>query len=266
MVEVEADPSAAPDQVIIQSWMRHPEYNLPETQPGTMTSLVDRYLAAPTILTARREGNRIIGQLDDRAGHPVAVAQVDITAVDNGRGQINSMRTLSGVVPPIAVSAVMGVRINTECDCSGPANIGIGALRYTEHGSGRTVERTLAPMPGLTAGGRIIVARGQPVLRNSLPFPVTAGAPYTIDVPMRVSYDTEGSGYVTIVFLDAMNKGVKRDELPFQPTKQSLGKVVTDAAGRFSFLANSEVLSSGPGIVIEFSGNERYRLSRTFLP
>jgi hypothetical protein len=34
-----------PDQAILQTWMRYPSRMLPETQPGTMTYLVDQYLA-----------------------------------------------------------------------------------------------------------------------------------------------------------------------------------------------------------------------------
>ena len=34
---------AVPDQAIFQSWHRQPERFLPETQPGTMTNLIDRY-------------------------------------------------------------------------------------------------------------------------------------------------------------------------------------------------------------------------------
>jgi hypothetical protein len=40
---VEANPATAPDQALLQSWMRQPDHILPETQPGTMTNLVLEY-------------------------------------------------------------------------------------------------------------------------------------------------------------------------------------------------------------------------------
>jgi hypothetical protein len=44
---VEADPQMAPEQAIIQTWVRWPTYMLPETQPGTMTNLLLQYLSLP---------------------------------------------------------------------------------------------------------------------------------------------------------------------------------------------------------------------------
>jgi hypothetical protein len=40
---LEHDASLLPDDAIIQTWNRHPARFLPETQPGTLTYLVDRY-------------------------------------------------------------------------------------------------------------------------------------------------------------------------------------------------------------------------------
>lgn len=266
MVMVASDPALAPDQVIIQSWMRHPEHNLPETQPGTMTYLVDRYLAAPTRLSAQRDGARIDGQLSDDGGHPVGGARIEIAAVDNGKGQITNVRTLSGTVPPNAASAVLGIRINKECDCSGAADFGIGALRYTNRGSGVVIERTFGPASGQATAGRVVVAKGQQFATNAAPFPVSPGASYSVDVPMRVSHGSEGSGYVTIIFLDRQGNGFKRDELPLQATTHSVGQAVTSAAGRFSLPVDPALLRSAPGFDVKFAGDTRYRLSEAFLP
>jgi hypothetical protein len=228
--------------------------------------LVQRYLAAQTRLTAQRDGNRVTGQLTDDTGRPVGGAQIQIASVDNGESQLASVRTLSGTVPPDAASAVFGVRINKECDCSGTANVGIGSLRYTDNGTAQAIDRTLTPTPQEDAGGRFRVSKGQPVSGNTLPFPVTPGSAYSVEVPMTVSHDSEGSGYVTIIFLDQQNKGIRRDQLPFDPTTQGLGEVLTDAAGRFSFPVAPELLQSGCGLDVRFSGDQRYRLSLTFVP
>ena len=42
---LERDSSLMPDDAVIQTWNRHPTHFLPETQPGTLTHLIDRYAA-----------------------------------------------------------------------------------------------------------------------------------------------------------------------------------------------------------------------------
>ena len=44
---VEGDPQMAPDQAVIQTWVRWPSHMLPETQPGTLTNLLLQYLSLP---------------------------------------------------------------------------------------------------------------------------------------------------------------------------------------------------------------------------
>lgn len=44
---VEADPQMAPDQAVIQTWVRWPSHMLPETQSGTLTNLLLQYLSLP---------------------------------------------------------------------------------------------------------------------------------------------------------------------------------------------------------------------------
>lgn len=43
--EIELTMGITPQAAVIQTWMRHPEYMMPETKTGTMTNLVDRYVA-----------------------------------------------------------------------------------------------------------------------------------------------------------------------------------------------------------------------------
>jgi hypothetical protein len=42
---VEADPQMAPDQAVIQTWVRWPAHMLPETEPATLTNLLLQYLS-----------------------------------------------------------------------------------------------------------------------------------------------------------------------------------------------------------------------------
>ena len=110
--------------------MPQPAQMLPETQPGTMTWLVNRYLAAPTRLTLRHADGRLAGELTDDAGHPLAGVPVTLSAELLGEWGNPAVHTRSGRVPAQAVAAVLALRINVECGCSGPADIGIGLMRY----------------------------------------------------------------------------------------------------------------------------------------
>jgi len=53
---IEADPQMAPDQAVIQTWVRWPSHMLPETQPGTLTNLLLQYLSLPTPEYGRGDG------------------------------------------------------------------------------------------------------------------------------------------------------------------------------------------------------------------
>lgn len=86
--------------------------------------------------------------------------------------------------------------------------------------------RTFALDPGSTIGA------------NLKQIAVTAGADYTLDTTIAATAAAEHAGYVTIVFLDGAGKGIRRDNIWFEPSSQRLGTVQTDARGGF-------LLSSG---------------------
>ena len=58
---IETNPSMVPDDAVIMSWQAQPLYALPETTPGTMTYLVDRYVAGETSF-------KLIGQIQVLTG------------------------------------------------------------------------------------------------------------------------------------------------------------------------------------------------------
>ena len=72
---------------------------LPETQPGTMTSLVNRYVAAATHLAFHQVGGRVEGQLTDNDGRPLAGATVAVAAIRTGETGEPAIHSWSGNVP-----------------------------------------------------------------------------------------------------------------------------------------------------------------------
>ena len=235
---------------------------LPETQPGTMTWLVNRYLTAQTRLVLHRTGNRLQGELTDTAGQPLAAAPVTVSAQLPGEPGAPIPHTRSGQVPPKAATAVLALRINAECNCSGPADIDIGPVRYRDDRTGQIVERAFRPSAAratAAAPARFQAEPGQPIAQNAPGFPVTADNPFTIQVPMRTNLASAGSGYVALVFLDAQGKEVLRLRLPFEPAERPIGTLTTDAQGRFSLLPDAATLRASIGFRAEFAGDARHR-------
>ena len=129
--------------------------------------------------------------------------------------------TRTGTVPDGAEEANVGVRINLECDCSGPADVNLYEARYSE---GTT---NLVPNPNFTSGtefwgffpglapavlqlsdrdtGHMLVfsaADGQPTGVNGGSFKVTAGASYEVTFTARISPSSVGSGFFGLFFLE----------------------------------------------------------------
>lgn len=245
--EWEADGRAAPDQIVFQSWVRHPSHLLPDTDPGAFTYLIRRYFRPRTHFEARQTGNTIAGRLVEGTDKAAGQAQFEISGkADSGRG-IATVAMLRGVVPAGAKTGVLGLRINTECNCSGPADVAIGTLHYREIGAGsqspffatgehgwRKVPGTGQPPAAEAPKTRYEAASGQALTPGTQRFPVTAGAQFVVEVPWRVSPSSAGSGYLALMFLDAAGKELGRSRLPFESDWVPLGQATTAADGKFT--------------------------------
>ena len=261
---IEADHAISPDQAIIQTWMPHPSHILPETQPGTLTWLVNRYLTGETRLVLLRTGNRLLGQLTDAAGHPLPAAQVTLSAQLLGEPGAPVLHTRSGQVPPKAVTAVLALRINTECNCSGPADIALGPVRYRDDRTGQIVERALHPTSARAntpTSARFQAEPGQPIAQNAPRFPVTPDNPYTVELPMSMTLASAGSGYVALVFLDTQGKEIERLRLPFEPVERPISTLNTDAQGRFTLSPDAATVRASTSFRAEFTGDAQHRLA-----
>jgi hypothetical protein len=254
-VQVEGNPATVPDRALLQSWTLQPEHMLPETDPGTMTYLVNSYSRHPVTLTLRRENNRLTGTLGGASGAPLAGGKVQVFLVGGNSPHVKSDRTLSEVVPAGAQSAIVALRINSECGCSGAAHVDIGQVSYSDSKSSAVVRQPMLPNP---SDNDFVAAPGQAVSRNSAPIPVTPGSPFTFKVSMGATSDSANSGYVALAFMDGAGHELERLRVPFSPATTELGTAVTNASGSFT-LPLPTATPSGAGFSALFSGDARTR-------
>jgi hypothetical protein len=258
-VEIEADRTLIPHDAVLQTWMPRPTHMLPETQPGSMTALVNRYFTAETRLALHRNGSRLQGAITEHGDRPLAGVPVTVSAEFLGEQGAPVLHTRSGQVPPNAAKALFALRINAECTCSGPADVAIGPLRYQDDRTGGVVQQAFRA-PGAAAPLAVFqAAPGQPITQNIPGFAVTPDDPFTIQVPMRTDLASAVSGYVALIFLDAQGKEILRLRLPFEPVEQPIGTLVTNEDGRFSLVLDSAPLHTSVGFHAEFAGDARHR-------
>ncbi len=255
---VEAAAGIHPDTAIFRSW--HSRL-LPEKQSGTFTNLVYEYLQAPPSLALMRQSNMVTGQVVDAAGRPMVSANLTFEAFDS-RGKAKSMwyQHLEARIPHGAATALVGLRINQygACICAGWSSVSIGTINYREEGTG--VAEKFAPYP--YAAGKVVpsVRRIELVPNESSGsdfkrFPVTAGATYSLDVPLSVPANGERAGFIAVWFYDEKGKLIRMDRLWFRPSLQSLGGVVTDNEGRFRTEIPPQVAAVEPEIRAYFAGS-----------
>jgi hypothetical protein len=252
MVHYEVVHGGRPDHAVFQSWHEHPRRLLPDSEPGTFTNLILRYLRSRTTLQAAIERGVISGSLLDADGAPLAGANLTIQAeATTGAGLITEY-TIAGTVPEGVSGADVGYRINTECGCSGTIDLMLYESRYSEQdstvnlvpngGFGREWESWGAwgtASYSLVASGRdggralsVSASPGHDAGLNSGLFPVTPGAAFEVTFTAKVSPGSEGSGYFHIIFHDAAGER-QRLTIPLQPGRLDLGGVTTGPDGRF---------------------------------
>jgi hypothetical protein len=241
----------SPDDVVIQSWDDHPDHTLPDTDPTTLTGLVNRYFGARTVLDVASFDSSAAGTLSATGslatvdGDPIA----DALLLVEGTPRDGQQQTLSatGQVPEGATRAVIVVRVNAENAGPATADIRLYDVSYTENAGGN-----LTPDPRFADGGWTPYGAGtgefpasdhgagrmlqltadpdQDLFVDSRVFAVTPGAPFTFSVTDSVPEGSVGSGFIAVVFL-AGDAEVSRTVIPFEPVAGVLGTGTTDAAG-----------------------------------
>jgi hypothetical protein len=276
-VEYEIIAGGSPDHVIFQSWHMHPQALLPETQPGTFTNLILRYLRPRTVLTLEAiDDLAYTGSLSDESGNPISGAEIEIRVEPVSGAGFFADYTITGIVPEGTAFAVAGFRVNSECDCSGPAEFVLEQVVYTESGgSGGPIPNgnfasgmdfwgiwgsgavSIVPSSNGTGGALKVSAQpGQDVGMNSGEIPATPGAEFTIVFTAQVSPVTRDSGYFDIIFLSATTE-LTRMTIPIAAAGVVVTTVHTGPDG--SFQANLGDLPEGEyAITAWYAGNDDF--------
>jgi hypothetical protein len=259
----ESDGRPAPAQVVFQSWMPRPSKILPETEPDTLTHLVDGYFRDRTTLAASLNPDRLQARLTDSSRRPLAGAPVTLAILPGLDDPAMVHRTIKGTVPNGAQFTQVGLRIGIEGSREGAARLTLGPTRYTEAGEGGQSavfgfeqglkgwgtkgDASVEPKTGANPADtdlEIAVAAGQTFLLNSKRVPATAGREFNFDFDARVRPGAE-TGYLVVFFFDASKKVVLRMAEPLVPENPRLVQnLATDGEG------NLEIPLSSPGLKI----------------
>jgi hypothetical protein len=241
--------SPPPDHVIFESWNPNPQYLLPETDPGTLTYLIDRYFRTRTELSASLGAAALSGQLSV-AATGAGLPQASVAVVANpftGNGQsVNYSGT--GVVPANTQFITFGVRVNpAECRLPTPAEFSVATLTMDAGAAGVlsanfqslgswTIWNTTASVTQTAANQLSVVAQlGQTLWMNSPQLAFSgAGAVVTFTVSATVPSGSPGGGCAIVVFQDGNQNELGRIALALGPAPVALGSVQTGADGSFA--------------------------------
>jgi hypothetical protein len=246
--ELETRYGLIPDQAVFGTWNRHPTRVFPETSDDSHSFLVAQYLLPRTHLAVQRSAAGVLGRLTALGGHAVPGARIVIDALGVDPRSPPPLRSVAGTVPPQARFAVLGLRVNTECWCAGENDLLLGTFSYREtaEGSAHYEYRYAAP-PRIKAGVvampasevnlplvRLKVAADRNLGFNSPAFPVTPNAKFQLQVPLG-SLNGEGMfGTAVVIWLDAQQKGFRRDNIRVGNDAAPIAAAVTDASGSFA--------------------------------
>jgi hypothetical protein len=201
--------------------------------------------------TSTRKG-RAEGHLRDEDGRPVAGAEIDMSvqALDGPGLAVDHL--LTGHVPTYATRALVGLRVNTECDCTGESELTLFGVDYREPSDtagrvpdshfSRGLERwglsgtgrgELVPSDaGQGTALRLSAALDQQIWLNSTEFVVSPGARFEATFSARIAPKSAGSGYFTVIFLGTAGTETSRVRLALNRGAEILTRV-SNANGAF---------------------------------
>ncbi len=272
---VEGRLNIIPDIALIESWVPNPVFAMPETSPTTVSWVVNRYHAARSRLLAQFVGQGVKGRLTNWNDRPIPNVTIKgyKPGVDFSTPLPRAVRT--GVVPTNAVSALMMVRINTECECDGANHIVFGPIGYRERSGGSRASIFSWPknlqryggtiVRGKLVGGEavteVVAPPGQTFAPNSDVFPVTPGAEFEFVVPGATVGGRDWNGYAAIAWIDAAGKGIDRFVLTPPPGKALMATTTTRPDGTFLLRGLPRGVDGPASVTVEFEGDATFRPS-----
>jgi hypothetical protein len=262
-----------PDQAIFTTWSPYPKYNLPETSPGALTWLINRYFRDRALLNAQFVGQGAHGKLTTVDGKPIANAPVNGYVPGADFSKPLPTAVVQGVVPSNAAYGMLAYRLNTECNCHGPNDVLIGVLQYQETQGGTAQASFSLPLTpqnykgvivdselvGGTRVSRVITTATQTFAPNSGFFPVTPGAQYTFTVPATTIGGEGWFGNVFLLWADAGKAGFTRVNVIPDPGKRLMSTATTAIDGSFQLRALPKVAPGSVPVTVEFPGDDTHR-------
>jgi len=262
--------SPPPDQVIFQSWDPNPQYLLPETDPGTLTYLIDRYFRPRTQLSASLGAAAITGQLAV-ATTGAGIPQASITAsADPSTGSGQSVTySGTGVVPANTQFIDFGVRVNPdECVLPTPAQFYVATLalnagtagsvsaNFQNFGSWSIWNTTASATQTATNQLSVVAQLGQTLWMNSSSIAFSGtGAAATFTVNATVPAGSSGGGCAIAVFQDNNQSELGRIDLALGPPPVAVGSAQTGADGSFA-LPIGAALTGNSELWTVFAGSD----------
>jgi len=184
--------------------------------------------------------------------------------LEDGRTGALIIHDWIGTVPQMTRSAVVGARFNTQCDCSGSGEVGIGTISYSDSGGSVAARRlangnTVPAKSGIlkpNAPDQFVATVGRPTISNSQPFTVSERQTYRLKVPMRATPEVAGAGYISLIFLGAGGNEIKRDRMPVSQGESRRAVASTDRSGKFQY---SDTDLRPDSIEVIFDGDKNLR-------
>jgi hypothetical protein len=274
-----------PDEASIESWNAYPDYALPITANDTLGSVVAAYELPRTHFLANRTGNGVSGRLLDAAGRPVGGASVTVQVLGMDPTKPPPVRSVSGSVPAAAHFAILALRVNSECLCSGPNDVAFGDFTYTQAGT-VAARDTYSFLPEArqspavrndgvvlrveTIGGQafthIVVGPTQSFGFNSPQFAVTPGTHFTFSAPIGAVGDLGMFGSASVIWLTADGKGVSRSRMEVGASPAAVGIVRTNASGGFGLALPANLLGPGRPLRLYYPGSASLRAAYGTVP
>ena len=283
-IAVEVDNVIPVDHVIFQSWTTTPHHALPETDPHSFTGIIASYLRERTRVTGLKKGFHVVGKLASFDGASITKVPVQLQYLDSdGPGRFHTFVS-EGVAPSDAQSAMLAIRINTECHCSSRSDVGFRFFEFSQDNvpalrQGATFYKKAAwQVAGSAQVGFVatdssypdtITVKAQPDQSSQINqkghFTVVGGARFKFSVQLRCSLASDDSGSVAIIFLGKNGHEVDRESVPIRAAYQEDMETVTDAEGKFDFLAGPAVSSKHIKARLYFGGDNKWFPSQSSL-
>lgn len=261
------------EQAVFQTWNQRPTHIFPETDDSAQSWLVAQYLLPRTQLSAHRTATGVAGRLTQTNGQPVAGAPVIVKTLGDDPTQPPPVRVATGTVPPDARFAMLGLRVNQECWCSGDNDLIIGTASYRETAGGnaqyaytyrapatKDAVRSLVPsVVGRQQMLRARIAQGGNFGFTSPIFQVTPGAQFEFRIPIATLNGSGMFGTATVIWLDAQRHGLRRTNIVVGDDAATLATTRTDASGGFSVALPATSNWQQRPILLHYAGSPTLR-------